>query len=53
MGKFIKLIGQEHSHDMPEVLGYGQPMGRKHTGSVWECTCKEQFTWNGKKWEND
>jgi hypothetical protein len=50
MGKFIKLVGVEHHHDVPLVLGYGQLMGRKHRGSTWECECGVVLTWNGKKW---
>lgn len=50
MGKFIKLVGVDHHHDAPQVLGFGQPMSRRHTGSLWECECGAVLEWDGKNW---
>ena len=50
MGRFIKLVGSKHAHDLPAVVGYGSPISKMHTGSVWECSCGKVFEWDGKSW---
>ena len=53
---WIELKGEKnHSCNLPDFVEGSGPsathLQKRHKGSIWECDCKMQYEWSGKKWK--